>query len=960
MLFRSGSLLIDHSVNLSFYNSTVKGTSVNQYGAEYNNYMSLDSNSTTADVRSSNLTSARVTACSGETYTGIRRNAVQNISACSRMNFTDTFFGKVSIWITDTSGNLTVSSSNISTLSGHTDTEQLSLYVYGSHVEQMTYGSDTPPTVYAKISNSTIDGTYWYGYSDTTIIDSDFQFPYTIFEQNNDLLRGNGTFTIHQDGLNFNQDTSFTRTYPIILDGNHNSNINLTVKDYNSDIVTSALTDNDGRCELAVRFNSSNYDKQFRIFAYDNLLTRFNLTNQTPLNISYTIVPMMSTESYSPEGTYSINQYSSFCYNISTRCNDGYCGNVSLIIDPHEKPEPEDDKQSLDKQKRVSERDAIGLIIELKDKPLFEEYLEIKEEIDKLEEDASDGFFFSRWLSHYRISKAKNQMQDRLGDSKAMLQAEQEELSEAIEARFASVNITHNHHMLMNAISLRAKEESFDELKAYLETKRGIQLREKVKGIYPIRKRTILLNESLEVISIDDVWQLNDSYGQSVKGYNTTIGIIDTGIDYTHADLGSCEEDSYTDWSSCSKLGGGYDFVNNDTDPMDDQGHGTHCAGIAAGDGTLEGVAPQAVLYAYKVLDSYGSGYDDDIIAAIERSIDPNQDDDPSDHLDVISLSLGGYGAPYEPLAMACTNAMKAGVTVVVAAGNSGPGEETVMCPGCSPDVITVGATYKSKIPQGELNASLFVINDSNKEVSAIPFTNSKTTGGAGTTARLMEANYGTEEDFQALNYSGKVALVKRGLMFDLLLEHAEAAGVSGLIVYNNYPGTFTGSFSEDASIPAVSVSESDGEYLYNMSQTPLTFVKMVVSEETVILADFSSKGPSYMYNKPDIVAPGVEICAARFPGAFSDSTCKDSYHASLSGTSMATPHVTGVSALILQKHPDWDPYQVKAAIELTATDLGLERDEQGSGLVNASAAVSLENPAPVAFIAGIEDVEYR
>ncbi|MBS3114935.1 S8 family serine peptidase, partial [Candidatus Woesearchaeota archaeon] len=153
--------------------------------------------------------------------------------------------------------------------------------------------------------------------------------------------------------------------------------------------------------------------------------------------------------------------------------------------------------------------------------------------------------------------------------------------------------------------------------------------------------------------------------------------------------------------SGC-KVEGGYDFVNNDNDPIDDNGHGTHVAATAAGNGVLKGVAPDATIYAYKVLDSGGSGTFANIIAAIERSIDPNQDKNFSDHLDVISLSLGAYCGfydegcgPDDPLSTAMDNAVNEGVIAVVAAGNAGHSPGTIASPGTSRKAITVGASCK-------------------------------------------------------------------------------------------------------------------------------------------------------------------------------------------------------------------------------------------------------------------------
>jgi len=163
------------------------------------------------------------------------------------------------------------------------------------------------------------------------------------------------------------------------------------------------------------------------------------------------------------------------------------------------------------------------------------------------------------------------------------------------------------------------------------------------------------------------------------------------------------------------KVIGGYDFINRDNDPMDDMGHGTHVAATAAGNGILKGVAPDAKLVAYKVLDNYGSGSSGGIIAAIERSVDPNQDGDFSDHIDVISLSLGGPGNPDDPNSQAIDTAVKNGVVAVIAAGNNGPVDYSIGSPGTARKAITVGASYKKDYEGqywGDLNPRADQITD--------------------------------------------------------------------------------------------------------------------------------------------------------------------------------------------------------------------------------------------------------
>lgn len=170
------------------------------------------------------------------------------------------------------------------------------------------------------------------------------------------------------------------------------------------------------------------------------------------------------------------------------------------------------------------------------------------------------------------------------------------------------------------------------------------------------------------------------------RGEGMTVGVLDTGIDYRHPDLGGGFGPGF-------KVAGGWDFVDNDGDPMDQHGHGTHVAGIIAANGpSLAGVAPEATLIAYKVLSASGSGAESDVIAAIERSTDPNRDGDFSDHLDVINMSLGAPGDADDHLALAADYAMESGVIVVVAAGNEGSHIASINVPGAARDAITVGA----------------------------------------------------------------------------------------------------------------------------------------------------------------------------------------------------------------------------------------------------------------------------
>ena len=172
------------------------------------------------------------------------------------------------------------------------------------------------------------------------------------------------------------------------------------------------------------------------------------------------------------------------------------------------------------------------------------------------------------------------------------------------------------------------------------------------------------------------------------------MAIVDTGIDYTHPDLGGCLG------TSCRVIGG-YDFVNNDADPMDGMGHGTHVAGIVGASGTSTGVAPDVSFLAYKVLSSSGSGSFSNVIAGIERATDPDGDPNTDDSADIINMSLGGLGSPDDAVSQAVDAAVALGVTVVISAGNSGSSYQTIGSPGVARKAITVGATDNSDVIAG-------------------------------------------------------------------------------------------------------------------------------------------------------------------------------------------------------------------------------------------------------------------
>ncbi len=207
-----------------------------------------------------------------------------------------------------------------------------------------------------------------------------------------------------------------------------------------------------------------------------------------------------------------------------------------------------------------------------------------------------------------------------------------------------------------------------------------------VEAIYPDREHHAVLAESGPLIG-----QPQAETG-GFTGAGIGIAVIDTGVDYTHYDLGQSPPGDFPN----AKVIGGYDFVNSDSHPMDDNGHGTYVAAIAAGMGpTYRGIAPGALVIALKVLDSTGLGYSSAIIAALEWCITNKT----TYNIRVANLSLSD-GSEWrdpavcdaDPEGVAINEAVAAGIVVCAAAGNEGF-THGVGIPACASSAIAVGAT---------------------------------------------------------------------------------------------------------------------------------------------------------------------------------------------------------------------------------------------------------------------------
>ena len=384
----------------------------------------------------------------------------------------------------------------------------------------------------------------------------------------------------------------------------------------------------------------------------------------------------------------------------------------------------------------------------------------------------------------------------------------------------------------------------------------------------------------------------------------------------------------------------------------DVDGHGTHTATTAAGNrvkasifGTfidrVEGVAPRARVAVYKACwlrpgDQRASCNTSDLANAIDAAV--------ADGVDIINYSVGSsllrVTAPDD---LALMSATKAGVLAVVAAGNEGPNLGTIGSPAGGPWVITAAASTRdgqSSIEALEIKspttiAGKYAVKEANFtpalsergpiEGDLVLADDDDTTlndGSTGTTSDACEPLINTSD------VSGNIALIQRGgCTFDAKVAQAENAGAIAALIYNiaGDPIVMNGATGL-SDIPALMIGQADGNLILaeldagNVVTVLMDTDLLITESETGnVMASFSARGPGPAPDilKPDVTAPGVNILAGFTPDAVNAMSGEDFAH--LSGTSMSTPHVAGVAALLLQAHPDWGPSQIKSALMTSA-----------------------------------------
>ncbi|MEE6452314.1 S8 family serine peptidase [Gottfriedia acidiceleris] len=501
---------------------------------------------------------------------------------------------------------------------------------------------------------------------------------------------------------------------------------------------------------------------------------------------------------------------------------------------------------------------------------------------------------------------------------------------------------------------------------------------------------------SKELVQAQKVWE---QYGY--KGEGLLVGVVDSGIDWTHKDMtlsdAAKSKEKWTKdkidqlatttdvnetWYS-DKVPSGYDWADNDTNVIPGpkgSPHGTHVSGTigANGDdskGGVAGIAPGVQLLAEKVFSDNGGGaYEDDIIAGIEHAVTMGAD--------VINMSLGsdaGYvDENYDPIQKAIRNATEKGTLVVVAAGNSAFSSEAFLTPATvkpfaeNPDIGTVGSPGVSPyaVSVASYENSKIHMNAISDGSLAVPFKDHSQYGQAfnvsnnllpNTNYDLVYVNEGKKAaDYPKgkTNYIAVVKLLNSYSTVSSIQFTAKAAGAKAIIMIppSNWPDYVTLPVT-GAATPTASTSKSIGQALLDkMNQMPTgQYVSMknigdywVDNPDKDTMSYFSSMGTTPTLDfKPEISAPGGNIYST-IPG--------NSYQV-MSGTSMATPHVAGGSALVLQslyekglQHSEDTVLKAKVALMNTSKVIMDPRTNneapyspriQGSGLMQIQNAIN-------------------
>ncbi|WP_432354122.1 S8 family serine peptidase [Sporosarcina sp. A2] len=567
----------------------------------------------------------------------------------------------------------------------------------------------------------------------------------------------------------------------------------------------------------------------------------------------------------------------------------------------------------------------------------------------------------------------KKMTQSEIAKKRSEIKAQQTTTRKQMTANNVKFDQVYAYDTVLNGLSGKVKANDLKKLLTisgvkYVEPDTTVYASEGLQKVDP--KVDAKMDTSIPFLGINKLWE------EGIEGQGVKVAVLDTGIDSTHPDLKAVYKGGK---NFVPHVGSDYarpraDDDGSETSPLDrptnkpevnangstfNTTHGTHVAGTIAAQGNnefgIKGIAPKVDLYSYRVLGAYGSGATSGIIKAIDTAV--------IEGINVINLSLGG-GANSETDggSFAINNAMLAGTISVIATGNSGPNRGTMGTPATARLGIAVGNTtnpetnFKANV---NVTAGDFTYNEVN-DLMATTFGKDVKTQLSGNYDLVAVPSVGAEKDYAGLNVTGKIALVSRGeIAFVDKVAAAKKQGAVGIIVHNSAAGSgapgksnvFLGDAFEF--IPTFDMSYTDGEALRAaLSTAPGTisfdqFSSVKTTGDDV--NDSSSRGPSTpnFDIKPDVAAPGKNIMSTipMYGNDFPDADYSEAYSRK-TGTSMATPHIAGIAALVKQANPTWNAFDVKVALSNTATILDTKKYDvfaQGAGRVDAYKAAHVD-----------------
>ena len=523
-------------------------------------------------------------------------------------------------------------------------------------------------------------------------------------------------------------------------------------------------------------------------------------------------------------------------------------------------------------------------------------------------------------------------------------------------------------------------QSAYNGMRVAIERSQLEKLKElpEVKEIHAVPVHERANHVAVPATGVPAVWQGGATGGFTGKGIK--VAVVDSGIDYTHATFGG--EGTIEAYEAATRLEkpefsgrvkGGYDFAGDgyngrntpqpDENPLDcsTAGHGTHVAGTLGGSGVLDdgstypgpydenthansfrvgpGVAPEADLYAVRVFGCGGSS------GLVTEALDWAVAND----MDVVNLSLGSsFGRTTDPDAVAASNAAAAGLVVVAAAGNSGPAPYLSGAPAVGTGVLSVAANDPMKtFPAAEITvegATMTAINaNGHRLIPSGPLHVMRKDDGS-------VADGCDRDEWTKVPHSHVVVVTRGNCARALKAINGQRFGALAVVMVNDsdtlppFEGLITRNPETGESwrvrIPFLGVTQTDGEKLIAADGKNATFAETTVENPGYgKFGDFSSSGPRSGDSalRPSVTAPGVNIQSALVTSGTRGEVN--------SGTSMAAPYASGVAALAVQAHPEWNSQEIVSTLVTTsdADRVPDHRFSRGGGMVDPADVVHTE-----------------